>query len=194
MMDDRSIGRSEPLIRAPGSIDRSGSATDREKRRSAQDHQQPRRDDLKDRRAQDAVNQWRRRLLDLLFVEVEGIANIEPPQKERLKRNLRAHVFGRGPPDDGRQPTLEDIQAVLTASENPDDHPDLSVDPESLAAAALPPESSRTSDDAQDNVALAQQFRRCMEVNTDAARKVALYLHLLLRLRGVFDPHVVVEV
>jgi hypothetical protein len=194
-MADRSIGRSEPLISAPVTTQRMGSATDRQRRRNTGEQHQDR-DEASQRRGQDPVNTRRRRLFDLLFFEIDRAAEMGAGQKKRLKDNLRAHIereamvslFAEPPPKP------EDVQALLDASENPDDHPDLDVKTESLAAAVAAPAPEAPPEEIDENAQLAEQFRACLEINTATARKVALYLKLLIRLTGAMAPRFVVDV
>ena len=41
---------------------------------------------------------------------------------------------------------------------------------------------------------LAQQLRECLGRNSEAARKVAVYLKLLLSIDGALSPHVVIDI
>lgn len=192
---ESTVGRSDPLIRAAGNSDRLGSATDRQKRRQQPEHHKDR-DEPKDRRAQDAVNQRRRALFDLLFEEIEQAPDMGARQRARLRENLRAHLTGRAPPHPEDEPpaTPEEIRRILDSSDDPDDHPDLDVDPDRIVAVAAPQHETLPPEDVSENAILAKQFRRCLEIHTTTARRVALYLKLLLRLGGALKPHIVVDV
>jgi len=193
-MAERMIGRSEPLITAPGTVNRMGSATDRQRRRD-NDQKSPDRDAQSERREEDPVGKHRRRLFDMLFYEIDRTPDIGERQKKRLKNNLRAHitrqatvnVFAEPPP------SVDDIQSLLNASTDPEDYPELQVEEEAIVDAAVP-DKADTAAEVADNLRLAEQFRACLAINTDTARRVALYLKLLVRLSGAMTPHYTVDV
>lgn len=198
-MADAAIGRSGPMIRAPGTVERAGSATDDPTRREERDNtpaKQRKRDP--ERRSSETGNRQRRRLFDLLFDEIEQVAGLDPRQKERLKRNLRAHLVARPPPPSDRASSklLHEIaQALAGSPAAPAPPPDLALaDPDSILGAVAPDHPDQPPEDAAENAELAAQLRECLGRRTDAARKVAFYLHLLLSLDGAFHPHVVLEV
>jgi len=186
---DRDIGRSEPLISPAGRIDKAGTAPDRRKRRE-QPRQDERRDEHPERRSDDPATRRWRRLLDLLFDEIDKAPGVQAEHRRALRDNLRDHVVARARAERLPEPTEDEIRAVLDASEDPDDHPELKVDIERVVEAAAP---GRSPGGAPADAVLAEQFRRCLEVNTSTARKVALYLTLLMRLSGALKPHISVD-
>lgn len=191
-MADRDIGRSEPLIPPAGKIDKAGTAPDRRKRRDQPRHQDERRDEHRERRADDPATKKWRRLFDLLFDEIDRVPGVRDEQRRVLRDNLRAHVVARAGAERLREPTEEEVRALLEASDNPDDHLDLRVDLDRVLDAAVPGrDGAAKRSDADDDLAL--QFRRCLEVNTSTARKVALYLTLLMRLSDALKPHISVD-
>lgn len=196
-MGEGAIGRSGPLLRAPGAVERSGGATDRERR---QPRQPPRQDKEEpkphDRRAGDPANRRRRRLFDLLFEEIEQIPDLDARQKERLRKNLRSRIAQRDapfPPRDAIPPPRPE-PAAPPPSDAPEDHPDIPIDPDRIAAAVAPVDEEMPPEEVEENVVLAEQLRDCLARRTDTARKVAVYLHLLLSVDGALRPHVVIEV
>ncbi|WP_286192046.1 hypothetical protein [Roseomonas genomospecies 6] len=196
-MTDGSIGRPEPLVRAPGSVERSGSATDRKQRRqNRQDLQQQEREQ-RERRDQDEANRKRRRLYDLLFDEIDDLHTLDAGQRARIKQNLRAQLADRRQPPHlapnlaQPPPSEQDIERMAAlldgaAASQPVDH-DHIVDLAAPANPALPPGQRA------ENVALANQLRDCLAQRTTTSRRVAVYLRLLLTLEGAFRPHVVVD-
>lgn len=191
-MADSPIGRPEPLIAPAVATNRIGPAPERQKRREPQERKDG--GGKKDRRTEDPVNARRRRLFDLLFFEIDRVPEIAPVQKARLKENLRAHIERHSTEHPDVLPTPEEIDALLDASENPDDHPNLTVEPDTILSAAIPEEPAATKTEADENAQLAAQFRACLELDTAIARKVALYLKLLVRLAGLMSPHFTVDV
>ncbi len=193
-MSDGSIGRSEPLVRSAGAVERTGSATDRKPRRqNRQDLQQQEREQ-QERRNKDEANRKRRRLYDLLFDEIDELDTLNAGQRARIKQNLRAQLANRRPPSHLAQapPPEQDIERIAAAlldnaaASQPVDH-DHIVELAAPAHPALPPEQNA------ENVALANQLRDCLEQRTTTSRRVAVYLRLLLSLEGAFRPHVVVD-
>lgn len=191
-MADSPIGRPEPLIAAAVASNRIGPAPERQKRREPEERKNG--GGKKNRQTEEPINARRRRLFDLLFFEIDRVPDIAAGQKARLKENLRAHIERRSSEHPGTLPTPEEIDALLDASENPDDHPNLTVEPEAILKAALPEEPAATKTEADENARLAAQFRACLELDTAVARKVALYLKLLVRLAGLMSPHFTVDV
>lgn len=212
-MAESSIGGSGPMIRVAGGVSRAGSATDRQKRRQEQEHPehpgheraggrsderqkdgsagQP--DEQRDRRARDAANQQRRRLLDLLFEEIDGVPGLETAQRERLRRNLRARLTPRPAPA---------ADAVAQGPPLPPERPDagsailspLPEDETERIVALAAPKLDQPADEAAANAILAAQLRDCLARHSNAARKVAFYLRLLLSLDGAFRPHLVLDI
>ncbi|MBP2226964.1 hypothetical protein J2847_000231 [Azospirillum agricola] len=163
-------------------VQRTGSATEREQQRN------PR----QERRDRNPPNPQRRRLYDLLFDEVDRFDGLDEPQRARLKSNLRAHLTARPPPatpPPAREADGETLAKRLLespASGVAVDHDHIVQAATSLAAV--------TPEDATDNAILARQLRECLARNTEQARKVAVYLHLLLTIDGALRPHTIVDV
>ncbi|MBP2303037.1 hypothetical protein [Azospirillum picis] len=184
----RGIGPPEFSVRTAAGVERAGSATDRNHRR---DPRREQRDREQERRDQNPPNPQRRRLYDLLFDEVDQFDGLDDGQRTRLKDNLRSYLSRRtaAPPSTTPLPPHQD-EAALAEALLGDPAAPLPVDPERIvraataAAAHADPETAR----------LAEQLRDCLARNTDRARKVAVYLHLLLTLEGAFKPHMVVDV
>ncbi|AWU93799.1 hypothetical protein [Azospirillum ramasamyi] len=183
----RGIGPPEFSIRTTAGVERSGSATDRNSRRNAR---QERRDREQERRDHNPSNRQRRRLYDLLFDEVDQFDGLDERQRTRLKDNLRNHLARRPPPASAPPPPVHDDQEVLAEALLKDPAAPLPVDPENIVqavTAAVPELDAET-------VRLAEQLRDCLTRNTERARKVSVYLHLLLTLEGAYRPHMVVDV
>lgn len=183
----RGVGPPEFSVRTTAGVERSGSATDRNHRRNAR---QERHDREQERRDQNPPNPQRRRLYDLLFDEVDQFDGLDERQRTRLKDNLRSHLSRRAPPPPpGPSPVHHDEEALAEALLKDPAAP-IPVDPEHIveAVTAAAPELD------VETARLAEQLRDCLARNTDRARKVAVYLHLLLTLEGAFRPHMVVDV
>ena len=183
-MSDGSIGRTEPLIRSAGAIERMGSATDRQQRRPTQ----------QDRRDREEPNRKRRRLYDLLFDEIDEIDALEPAQRARIKQNLRAHLAAARaePPHGAAHPPEQDEEHIanslidVPAAAVPVGH-------DHIVHMAAPTHRHLTPEEVAENAMLARQLRDCLSRRTQTARRVAVYLHLLLTLKGAMRPHTVVE-
>ncbi|WP_448203151.1 hypothetical protein [Azospirillum sp. sgz302134] len=182
-MTDGSIGRSEPLIRSPVAVERTGSATDRQKRRPAQ----------QDRRDHEEPNRKRRRVYDLLFDEIDEIDTLEPQQRARIKQNLRAHLATRAPPPHAPSPPPDHDEEGIAAALLDDPATTVPLDHDHIVHMAAPTHPHQPPQDAAENAALARQLRLCLDLHTEAARRVAVYLHLLLTLDGALRPHTVVD-
>lgn len=219
-MPESFIGRSERLVRPSLGVERTGSATDhshRERRHERehppQDHEQPERRDAK------PPNPLRRRLYDLLFEEIDDIDALSPNQKTRIKDNIRANLTAPParhaashptqrpavpyPPHSPRPARLlpwAEPPTVIPASDEDDESlardlladPRLEVDPDGIVGLAVPEHPHQTADEALENARLAREMRECLALHTERARKVGVYLHLLLSLHPDPRPHVVV--
>lgn len=198
-MTEQRIDNRPPTVRPAGAVQRAGTATDR----------RPRRQEAEDRRKGGDGARKRRHLYDLLFDEIDQVPELEATQRERLKRNIRAHLalrardqtplpaVPRPPPDE--EPTVE--KDVVRAAENTAAHPDGGVAPEAreddhdhLIGVAAPQSPELPPDELAQNAILAQQLRECLGRNSEAARKVAIYLKLLLSIDGALSPHVVIDI
>jgi hypothetical protein len=183
----RGIGPPEFSVRSTAGVERAGSATDRNHRRNPRREQQDRE---QERRDHNPPNPQRRRLYDLLFDEVDQFDGLDERQRARLKENLRSHLSRRTPPPSPSLPPVHHDEEALAEALLKDPAAPIPVDPEHIvqAATAAAPEQD------PETVRMAEQLRDCLARNTDRARKVAVYLHLLLTLEGAFRPHMVVDV
>lgn len=183
----RGIGPPEFSVRTTAGVERSGNATDRNSRRNPR---QERHDREQERRDHNPPNPQRRRLYDLLFDEVDQFDGLDERQRTKLKDNLRSHLSSRAPPPPAAPPPVHHDEEALAEALLKDPAAEVPVDPEHIVQAAiaaapeLDPETAR----------LAEQLRDCLARNSDRARKVAVYLHLLLTLEGALRPHMVVDV
>ena len=183
----RGIGPPEFSVRTTAGVERSGSATDRNSRRNPR---QERHDREQERRDHNPPNPQRRRLYDLLFDEVDQFDGLDERQRARLKDNLRSHLSQRAPPHPAAPPPAHHDEEALAESLLKDPAAPIPVDPEHIVEAVTAAAPELDAETAQ----LAEQLRDCLTRNTDRARKVAVYLHLLLTLEGAFRPHMVVDV
>lgn len=178
-MTDSYISRSEPLVRSPSAVQRTGSATDRQHRRD------------QDRRDREEPNRKRRRIYDLLFDEIDEIDSLEPAQRARIKQNLRTHLASRGPPQTPQPPGLEDEHLATTLIE--EHAAAVPVDHDHIVHMAAPTHAQLSPQETEENAILARQLRDCLGRHTVTARRVAVYLHLLLAVDGALRPHTVVD-
>lgn len=195
-MADAQIGRPDFPLRPTGVVERTGSATDRQPRRQQQhQHREP------DRRDPQPPNPKRRRIYDMLFEEIDQIDALDEGQRARIKDNIRSHLtatprhetphsrrayatgYAQTPPE---PPPAEPIVADPNAVEP--------VDPDQIVKVAAPVHPHLPPDEAQENARLAHQLRECLALHTERARKVAVYLQLLLRLDHSLRPHLVVDI
>lgn len=195
-MTEQRIDSRSPAVRPTLGVQRAGTATDR----------RPRRQEAEDRRKGENSGRKRRHLYDLLFDEIDQVPELEEAQRERLKRNIRAHlalrardqtplptmvVEPRPPPD---EETAE--EAALAAVPPPSPHISESAeeDHDRLIGVAAPLSPDLPPDELAQNAVLAQQLRECLARNSETARKVAIYLKLLLSIDGALSPHVVIDI
>ncbi|HYF88585.1 hypothetical protein [Azospirillum sp.] len=183
----RGIGPPEFSVRSTAGVERSGSATDRNSRRNSR---QERHDREQERRDHSPPNPQRRRLYDLLFDEVDQFDGLDERQRSLLKDNLRSHLSRRAPPAPATPPPVHHDEEALAEALLKDPAAPLPVDPEHIVEAVTTAAPELDAETAR----LAEQLRDCLSRNTDRARKVAVYLHLLLTLEGAFRPHMVVDV
>lgn len=183
----RGIGPPEFSVRTTAGVERSGNATDRNSRRNPR---QERHDREQERRDHNPPNPQRRRLYDLLFDEVDQFDGLDERQRTRLKDNLRSHLSSRAPPPPATPPPVHHDEEALAEALLKDPAATVPVDPEHIVQAAIAAAPEQDPETAR----LAEQLRDCLTRNTDRARKVAVYLHLLLTLEGAFRPHMVVDV
>jgi hypothetical protein len=186
-MTEQLIGSRATGLRSAGAVQRTGTATDR----------RPRRQDAEDKRKEADGAKKRRRLYDLLFEEIDQVPELEAHQRERLKRNIRAHMALRardqtplptvmrdGPQEEKLQ---EEKQATPQKHEPEPEH-------ETLINIAAPVSPDLPPEEIDQNTRLAAQLRDCLTRNTEAARKVAIYLKILLTIDHALDPHVVIDI
>ncbi|WP_376958937.1 hypothetical protein ABNQ39_03400 [Azospirillum sp. A26] len=181
------VGPPEFSVRTTAGVERAGSATDRNRRRNPRREQQERE---QERRDQSPPNPQRRRLYDLLFDEVDQFDGLDDRQRDRLKDSLRSHLSRRRPAPPTAAPSVPHDEEALAEALLKDPAAPIPVDPEHIVqavTAAAPEQDAETA-------RMAEQLRDCLSRNTDRARKVAVYLHLLLTLEGAFRPHMVVDV
>ncbi|WP_029007440.1 hypothetical protein [Azospirillum halopraeferens] len=195
-MADSSIGRSEPLIRSAVAVERAGTATDRH----------PQRREQQERRSKEKDAPRRRRIHDLLFEEIDQIDALEPGQRERIKRNIRTHFAGAQPatPVNYGQPPPSGEPAGDAGTAAEPEHPaggppadadtPVAADHEPFVRVAAPVHPHLPPDEAAENARLARQLRDCLALHTERARKIAVYLHLLLALHHTARPRFVVDV
>lgn len=198
-MTDQRIDSRPPTVRPAGAVQRVGTATDR----------RPRRQEAEDRRKGGEGSRKRRHLYDLLFDEIDQVPELEAAQRERLKRNIRAHLALRARdqtplPTVPRPPPDEAATAGKEAAHSADAHaaphdgfaaPDPGEDDhDHLIGVAAPQSPELPPEELAQNAMLAQQLRECLGRNSEAARKVAVYLKLLLSIDGALSPHVVIDI
>lgn len=193
-MTEQRIDSRPPTVRPAGAVQRAGTATDRRSRRQ----------EAEDRRKGGDGARKRRHLYDLLFDEIDQVPELEATQRERLKRNIRAHLALRArdqtplptiprPPPDEDEPAAAAEEgfhpihtpAALESGEEDHDH---------LIGVAAPLSPELPPEELAQNAMLAQQLRECLSRNSEAARKVAVYLKLLLSIDGALSPHVVIDI
>ncbi|HEY0834179.1 MAG TPA: hypothetical protein VGE72_09765 [Azospirillum sp.] len=207
-MADAQIGRPVYPVRPTGVVERAGSATDRQQRRQPQqEHRDP------ERRDHEPPNPKRRRIYDMLFEEIDQIDALDERQRTRIKDNIRSHLttaprheapHGRHPYANGYAPAppatdphaAEPSPPELSATEPVIASLDTAepVDHDHIVQVAAPLHPQLPPEEAQENARLARQLRECLALHTERARKVAVYLHLLLRLDGSLRPHLVVDI
>lgn len=183
----RGIGPPEFSVRTTAGVERSGNATDRNSRRNPR---QERHDREQERRDHNPPNPQRRRLYDLLFDEVDQFDGLDERQRTRLKENLRGHLSRRAPAPTAAPPPLHHDEEAIAEALLKDPAAPLPVDPEHIVQAA----TAAGPDQDAETALMAKQLRDCLARNTDRARKVAIYLHLLLTLEGAFRPHMTMDV
>ena len=202
-MGDGSIGRSDRLIRPARAVDRSGSATERQPRREPQDQKE-----AYDRRRKEPPNPRRRRVYELLFDEVDRIDNLTEGQRARIKDNIRSHVAAAPPA--GPLPAQSSPAAPLPAQPEPhagqdeahadaeqllaDAQAEVPVDHDHIVRVAAPVHPHLPLSEAEENRLLAEQLRVCLAQHTERARKLAVYLHVLLRLHDPMRPTLVLDI
>lgn len=188
-VDRLDLGRSEFTVRTAGAVERTGSPTEQRKQRN------PR----QERRDRHPPNPKRRHIYDLLFDEIDRIDSLDDRLRERLKTNLRNQLTNRAvaarteartqrpaaPVPDG-----EALAEKLLREPDP-----IPLDHDDIVQLAAPTAQAKVPvHEALENAILAAQLRDCLSRNTETARRVAVYLHLLLSIDGMLRPHTIVEV
>lgn len=215
-MPESSIGRSERLVRPSVGVERAGSATDHSHRDRRHEREHPPQDhEPSERRDPKPPNPLRRRLYDLLFEEIDDIDALSPNQKTRIKDNIRANLttppappppaprpappYAHSPRGPRLLPRAESPTVIPTTDEEDESlardllaDPRLEVDHDGIVGLAVPEAPHQSADEALENARLARQVRECLALHTERARKVGVYLHLLLSLHPDPRPHVVV--
>lgn len=190
-MTEQRIDSRPPTVRPAGAVQRVGTATDRRSRRQ----------EAEDRRKGGDGARKRRHLYDLLFDEIDQVPELEATQRERLKRNIRAHLALRAR-DQTPLPSVPRPPPDEEAAAEGDLHPPLAPaapeqgeeDHDHLIGVAAPLSPELPPEELAQNAMLAQQLRECLSRNSEAARKVAVYLKLLLSIDGALSPHVVIDI
>lgn len=169
----------------------------------------PRRRESDERRNDHETPRKRRHLFDLLFEEIDRVPELGERQRERLKHNIRAHMAMRARDSTPLPTVLRDAAAPTDpASEHDPPEHDLAEkrgggesaaaaddsDHEPLIHIAAPQTPDLPADELAQNAELARQLRDCLTRNTEATRKVAVYLKILLSIDGALAPHVVVDI
>ncbi|WP_448192042.1 hypothetical protein [Azospirillum sp. sgz301742] len=189
-MAEGSIGPSDLTVRPAKQVERSGSATDRRPRREQQDQKE-----ASDRRRKEPPNPRRRRVYEMLFDEVDQIDSLSVRQRTRVKENLRNHIAAAPPPPPPAEtPPPEHDEENAAEQLLSDPQTAVSVDPDHIVHAAAPAHPHLTLTEAEENRILAEQLRVCLAQHTERARKLAVYLHMLLRMSGTVRPTMVLDV
>lgn len=194
-MSEQRIDFHPPTVRAAVGVQKTGTATDR----------RPRREEGKDKRRENETPRKRRHIYDLLFDEIDHVQELQVDQRERLKRNIRAHLALRARdqtplptvmPEEPRPDTAETAPATArqTAAETARALPPDDEEARRLLDIAAPLHPGLPPDELELNAQLAAQLLDCLARNTDTARKVATYLRILLGIDGALDPHLVIEI
>ncbi|CAO3421987.1 hypothetical protein [Azospirillum doebereinerae] len=181
-MSGSGFGSSEFSIRSAGAIAPTGSATERHRQGN------PR----QERRDRNPPNPQRRRLYDLLYDEVDRFDGLDERQRTKLKANLRDHLTARAALPSSALPSEPDAEAIVGRLLG-DPSAGVPVDADHIVAAAAG-SGPVTPEEEAENALLASQLRDCLDQHTERARKVAVYLHLLMSIDGTDQPHTVVDV
>ncbi|WP_431854813.1 hypothetical protein [Azospirillum sp.] len=203
-MGDGSVGSSNHFVRPTGVVERAESVTDRRPRREQQRQQQQ---DASDRRRKEPPNPRRRRVYDLLFDEVDRLDSLSEQQRARVKENIRNHVVGAVPPveppaapppapDEPAPPGPDAGHDETHAAERllSDPQAEVPVDHDRIVNVAAPVHPHLPLTEAEENRLLAEQLRLCLAQHTERARKLAVYLHVLLSMHHGVRPTLVLDV
>jgi hypothetical protein len=196
-MSEGSIGPVDRYVRPTNTVERSGSATDRRPRREQQDQKE-----AADRRRKEPPNPRRRRVYEMLFDEIDQIDSLSEQQRARVKDNIRSHVVAAPPPPPPEDPTPAPAEAPPPEHDEEhaaeqllaDPHAAVPVDHDQIVGVAAPVHPHQTLSEAEENRLLAEQLRVCLAQHTERARKLAVYLHMLLRMSGTLRPNMMLDV
>lgn len=183
-MTEQLIGSRPTGLRSTVAVQRTGTATDR----------RPRRQDAEDKRKEGEASKKRRRLYDLLFEEIDQVPELEAHQRERLKRNIRAHMALRTRDQTPLPVVVQDEPQEKETRPTQKHEPESEPEHETLINIAAPTHPDLPPEEIDQNIRLAEQLRFCLARNTEAARKVAIYLKILLTIDHALDPHVVIDI
>lgn len=201
-MGEGPVGSSNRVVRPTGVVERAGSVTDRSPRREQQNQKE-----AAERRRKEPPNPRRRRVYDLLFEEIDQIGNLSEQQRTRAKENIRNHVLATPvldeplpsvappplPAEDLPSPEHDDERVAERLLADP--HAEVPVDHEHIVSVAAPVHPHLAITDAEENRILAEQLRLCLAQHTARARKLAVYLHVLLNMnRGDVRPTLVLDI
>ncbi|HYH39147.1 MAG TPA: hypothetical protein VD860_13055 [Azospirillum sp.] len=203
-MGDGSVGSSNRFVRPTGVVERAESVTDRRPRREQQRQQQQ---EASDRRRKEPPNPRRRRVYDLLFEEVDQLDNLSEQQRARVKENIRNHVVGAAPsvePPAAPPPASEELPPPGPDAAHDETHAaeqllsdpqaEVPVDHDRIVDVAAPVHPHLPLTEAEENRILAEQLRICLAQHTERARKLAVYLHVLLSLHHGGRPTLVLDI
>lgn len=125
----------------------------------------------RDRREDDGRGKrsLRHRLIDLVMDEVDGIPDLSPPQKQRIRHSLDRFADQHKP--DQQKPEQKNDQPPP-----PPPSPEQAAEVMANIVAADPVPHH----DGIDAVHLAAEMRRIMALHTDRAVKIVSYLHALM--------------
>lgn len=191
-MAEGPIGRSDLYVRPTNAVERSGAATDRRPRREQQDQKE-----ASDRRRKEPPNPRRRRVYEMLFDEIDQIDSLSERQRTRVKENIRSHVAAAPPPDEpppAEAPPPDHDEEHAAEQLLADPQAPVSVDHDHIVHVAAPAHPHLTLTEAEENRLLAEQLRVCLAQHTERARKLAVYLHMLLRMSGTLRPTMMLDV
>lgn len=201
-MGDGSVGTPNRIVRPTSAVERAESVTDRRPRREQQQQQQD-----AERRRKEPPNPRRRRVYDLLFEEVDHLDSLTEQQRARVKENIRNHVIDAPTPLVDAAPlspptaaatsavTATTVAAAGNAADAAPPEPDetqvaerlladpqaeVPVDHDRLVDVAAPVHPHQALSEAEENRILAEQLRLCLSQHSARARKLTVYLHVLL--------------
>lgn len=137
----------------------------------------------------------RRALLDLLMEEVEALPDLPADQKAAVRRNLRDFVRTEtirpravappGPPA-AEPPPPAASGGITGAGDRGEPAADTAAP---ILRAALRYPSAEEQARIEENARLEDELRRCLAQHTEAARKIATYIHALQTLEHA--PHLI---